>query len=185
MTWHPELQQLVHSPVEEQDGLRAAKIGSLPSTPLKPNATTPLGLPAKAGNQSEVRVSFARPAGAVRLSVNVMVDSSRKAAGTEFFIEYVPAKPTVSVGSGGTTDVLQLLPDDKTIELILYVDNTFTEAFWQGGRVAMTVVTPTSGGHDDVTLGASQPGVSASATAWSVGSIWVSPEVVKYTPRRG
>ena len=53
-----------------------------------------------------------------------------------------------------------------------------------GGRVAMTVVTKTSGGDDDVTIGASEPGVAVSATAWAVGSIWVTPEVVKQTPRR-
>jgi hypothetical protein len=52
------------------------------------------------------------------------------------------------------------------------------------GRVAMTIVTPTSGGSDDVTIGASQPGVTASARAWAVGSIWVTPEEVKQTPRR-
>ena len=185
VTWHPVLQQLVFSPVEEQDSLRGATIASLPSMPLAPNVSTPLGLPPTAGKQSEIRISFARPAGAVRLSVHVMADRSRNVTGTEFFVEYVPGKPTVSVGSGGATDVLQLLPADKTIELTLYVDNTFTEAFWQGGRVAMTTVTPSSGGHDDATVGASQPGVSASATAWSVDSIWVSPEEVKYTPRRG
>ena len=54
------------------------------------------------------------------------------------------------------------------------------------GRVAMTVLTPTSGGTDDVTVMADQPGVVvASATAWAVNPIWVTPEVVKYTPRRG
>eukprot|EP00966_Prymnesium_polylepis_P125408 2899792-Prymnesium_polylepis.1 len=53
-----------------------------------------------------------------------------------------------------------------------------------GGRVAMTIVTATSGGNDDVTVSASQPGITATATAWEVGSIWVTPEVVKQTPRR-
>jgi hypothetical protein len=96
----------------------------------------------------------------------------------------VPA--TVTVGSGGTTDTLKLLPTDTTLDLILYIDNTFTEAFWMGGRVAMTVVTPTSGGMDDVTVMADAPDVAvASATAWAVEPIWVSPEQVKLTPRRG
>ena len=89
-----------------------------------------------------------------------------------------------TVGSGGTTDMLSLLAGDKTIDLALFVDNTFTEAFWMNGRVAMTVDTKTSGGQDDVTISASQAGVTASATVWQVGSIWVDPEVVKQTPRR-
>ena len=53
-----------------------------------------------------------------------------------------------------------------------------------GGRAAMTVVTPTSGGADDVTLCANDTGVTASATAWEVRSIWVTPEEVENTPRR-
>merc|ERR1711870_16727 len=87
------------------------------------------------------------------------------------------------VGSPGHYDTLSLLPDDKTIDLALFVDNTFTEAFWMDGRVAMTIVTRTSGGGDDVTFAANATGVSVSATAWEVGSIWVTPEEVKRTPR--
>lgn len=188
VTWHPQLQQLVYSPVEEQDSLRGAAIGSLQNKALTANSSMPLGLPKQAGNQSEIRVSFERPSAAVRLSVNVMVDSATSKLGSEFFIEYSPSDgdgvSKVQVGSGGTTDTLSLLPEDKTIDLTLYVDNTFTEAFWMGGRVAMTIVTGSSGGVDDVTVRASQSGVSVSATAWPVSAIWVTPDEVKQTPRR-
>ena len=198
VTWHPALQQLVFSPVEEQADLRGAMLANQQTVALEANQTVPLHLPSQAGNQSEIRVSFARPQAAVRLSVNVMVDMQRSAQGTEFFIEYEPpplattaagdgsaAAATVRVGGGGTTDTLRLLPGDTTIDLALYVDNTFTEAFWMGGRVAMTVVTKTSGGSDDVTIRASQPGTTVvSAVAWEVGSIWVTPEQVKQAPRR-
>ena len=109
-------------------------IGSLKSSPLSANVSTSLQLPKQAGNQSEVRVSFERPAAAVRLSVNVMADVKTAVKGTEFFIDYKPSESTVQVGSGGVTDTLSLLPSDKTIDLTLYVDNTFTEAFWMGGR---------------------------------------------------
>ena len=185
VTWHPELQQLVHSPVEEQNQLRGDVIGSLWGHALVANVTTSLKLPARLGNQSEVRVSFERPAEAVRLSVNVMVDRP-SANGTEFYINYEPGATKVGVGrgSGDCHYMLSLLPGDKTIDLALYVDNTFTEAYWMGGRVAMTVDTETSGGHDDVTISASQSGTTVSATVWQVGSIWVTPEAVKQTPRR-
>jgi len=187
VTWHPELQQLVYSPVEEQDSLRGSIIGSLKSKTLTANVSTPLGLPKQAGNQSEIRVSFQRPSTAMRLSVNVMVDAPSN-KGTEFFVEYVPSESNsvtkVQVGGGGTSDTLSLLPSDNTIDMALYVDNTMTEAFWMGGRVAMTVVTKSSGGDDDITVGTSQAGVTVSATAWNVGSIWVTPEEVKQTPRR-
>jgi len=184
VTWHPALQQLVYSPVEEQDSLRGAIIGSLNREVLTANLSTPLGLPYQAGNQSEVRVSFQRPTSAARLSVNVMADTATSATGTEFFIDYKPSASTVQVGSGGSHDTLRLLPEDKTIDLTLYVDNTFTEAFWMGGRVAMTIVTKSSGGIDDVLVRASEAGVVVSATAWEVGSIWITPEEVKQTPRR-
>ena len=114
VTWHPQLQQLVYSPVEEQAKLRGAVIGSLKSQALAANVRTSLKLPKQLGNQSEIKVSFARPTSAVRLSVNVMVDAASSAQGTEFFIEYVPAAAndgaaaTVQVGSGGITGTLQL-----------------------------------------------------------------------------
>jgi len=185
VTWHPALQQLVFSPVEEQDSLRGAVAGAIKDKALPVSQPTTL----KAGNQSEVRVSFKRPAAAVRLSVNVMADAERSVKGSEFFIEYEPPADStqasqVKVGSGGTTDMLSLLPEDDTLALTLYVDNTFAEAFWMNGRVAMTIDTPTSGGADDVTIGADKPGVTVSATAWEVGSIWVTPDEVKQTPRR-
>jgi len=188
VTWHPQLQQLVYSPVEEQDALRGAIIGSLQNKALTANATLPLGLPRQAGNQSEIMVSFERPSSAVRLSVNVMVDEPSSNKGSEFFIEFVPSESNgvvkVQVGSGGTVDTLTILPEDKTIDLTLYVDNTFTEAFYMGGRVAMTIVTKSSGGTDDVSVGANQAGVTVSATAWPVAAIWVTPDQVKQTPRR-
>jgi len=182
VTWNPELQQLVFSPVEEQDHLRGNTIGSLKQT-LTANQPQSLKLPKHTGRQSEIKVSFDRPSAAARLSVNVMVGAK---SGTEFFVDYKPGDGRVlevQVGSAGQTDVLKLLPRDKTIDLTLYVDNTFTEAFWMGGRVAMTIVTKSSGGNDDVTVSASAAGITVSATAWEVGSIWVAPEAVKQTPR--
>merc|ERR1712241_1187088 len=111
------------------------------------------------------------------------------AFGVEFFVEYVP--PTgnivsdVTVGSGSTTDTLKLSPNDKTIDMRLYVDNTFTEAYWMNGRVAMTIDTPATE-QADVILSADKADVTLeSATVWHVNSIWVSPEQVKQTPRMG
>merc|ERR1712217_535351 len=52
--------------------------------------------------------------------------------GVGFFVEYVPPSDNgvskVTVGSGKVTDTLKLSPNDKTIDIRLYVDNTFTEA---------------------------------------------------------
>lgn len=184
ITWNPELQQLVFSPVEEQDKLRGAIIGSLSKQTLPAGKPVSLGLPKQLGNQSEVMVSFVRPSVAARLSVQVMASEE---AGVEFFVEYVPPSgdgiSEVTVGSGKTTDTLRLSPNDKTIDMRLYVDNTFTEAYWMNGRVAMTIVTKATE-EANVLVGVSKGEVALdSATVWAVGSIWVTPEEVKNTPR--
>merc|ERR1740121_2701544 len=76
VTWNPELQQLVYSPVEEQDKLRGSVIGTLRSQKLPAHKALSLQLPKQAGNQSEVLVSFQRPSTAARLSVQVMAGTS-------------------------------------------------------------------------------------------------------------
>jgi sucrose-6-phosphate hydrolase SacC (GH32 family) len=269
VTWNPELQQLVHSPIEEQANLREDAIGSLKSQTLPAGKVVSLGLPQKLGNQSEIRVSFARPSVSTTLSVKVMgnggslkppyarempgydlaggdysvtnVDykdfkiceaacdaddkcvswtyvvrgpkyascclkgnvpkSSQKSTctsgvksmdseltgGTDFSIDYRPNEDgkisSVKVHGGSFSDTLKLSPNDKTIDMDLYVDNTFTEAYFMNGRVAMTVPT---GATNDAAVGVSSSadGVTMnSATAWHVSPIWVTPEDVKKTPR--
>jgi len=273
VTWHPELQQLVFSPLEEQDSLRGAVIGSVPTQTLTQGKEASLGIQGTKGNQSEVVVSFERPSAATRLAVTVMTSPSstlpepyarempnwdmsggdynvsnvnytdfktceaacdadarcgawtyvvrgplyascclktqwgsasqkasctsgvkkpgQLASGSVFYVDYVPPQDgssvsTVTVGGPSKTDKLKLLASDKSIDIRLYVDNTFTEAYWMGGRVAMTAKTPQS--QKDVagvTVSADQEGVKLlAAQAWEVGSIWVTPDEVKNTPRR-
>lgn len=138
-----------------------------------------LGLSKYVGNQSEIMVSFSRPSVDATLGVKVMVSGT---SGTLFTVEYKHGASSIAVGGGGVSDTLKLLDSDKTIDMHLYVDNTFAEVYYQGGRVAMTVNTPAS---DDaqVMLSSSVGGVTATATAWSVSSIWVTPEEVLRTPR--
>merc|ERR1712093_965536 len=103
-------------------------------------------------------------------------------SGTEFTVAYKQGASSAVVGGGGKSDTLKLLDSDKTIDMRLYVDNTFAEVYYQGGRVAMTVNTPAA---DDagVFLSSSVDGITATSTAWSVSSIWVTPENVLRTPR--
>eukprot|EP01047_Picozoa_sp_COSAG01_P035500 COSAG01_NODE_2730_length_7172_cov_35.156087_1_plen_258_part_00 len=194
VSWHPELQQLVFAPLEEQAALRGTTLAQLKPQPLHAGKPVALGLPVAVGNQSEVIVSFGRPRSAARLSVTVATDS--QGHGTEFFVQYVP--PTgglqsgggvVKVGSGKITDELRLSPTDKTIDLRIFVDNVFAEAYWMHGRVAMTV--PLALQHPgllcdacDMTVMADGDGVSlVSAQAWSVQPIWVDTDTVLRTPR--
>jgi len=117
-------------------------------------------------------------------------DPEQPATGSVFYVDYVPPQDnsgvsTMTVGGPSKTDKLKLLASDKSIDLRLYVDNTFTEAYWMGGRVAMAATTPqTQKGAADVTVSTDQNGVKLlSAKAWEVGSIWVTPNEVKNTPR--
>ena len=57
-----ELRQLVFSPLQEQTALRGDTIGKLKAQVLTADKFVSLGLPPMLGNQSEVNISFARPA---------------------------------------------------------------------------------------------------------------------------
>ena len=59
---HPQLRQLVFSPLEEQTALRGDTIGTLKAQVLTADKIVSLGLPPMLGNQSELNISFARPA---------------------------------------------------------------------------------------------------------------------------
>jgi sucrose-6-phosphate hydrolase SacC (GH32 family) len=266
VTWNPELQILVHSPIEEQAQLRAGEIGSLKEQTLPAGSDVSLGLPEMVGNQSELVVSFQRPTVATRLAASVMTgdgsplpapyarempgsdltggdynvtnvdykdfkiceqacdddakckswtyvirgpkyascclkggvpavrskdsctsgvkDPTQSGGGTKFYVDYVPDADTVTVGvDGGVSDKLKLSPSDKTIDMRLFVDNTFTEAYWMGGRVAMTTTTKANKAAG-MSVSADKAGITlANAKAWKVGSIWVTPEDVIATPR--
>lgn len=204
VTWNPELQQTVHSPIEEQASLREKVIGSLKSQILYAGKILSLDLPEKLGNQSEIRISFARPSVPTTLSVRVMANltssspaharemprspvKSTLTGGTDFSIDYSPHEDgkisTVVVRAGSFTHSLKLSPNDYTIEMALYVDNTFTEAYFMDGRAVMTV--PTAATNDAaVGVSSSVDGVYLnSATVWHVSPIWITPEDVKSAPR--
>jgi len=180
ITWHPELQQLVYSPVEEQDTLRTKEIGHFVGH-LDSNKSASLGLPKNVGNQSEVTVSFSRPTADAILGVTVMA-SKDGTSGTLFTVDYKANANVAQVGGGGVHDTLHLLDSDKSIDMRIFVDNTFAEVYFQGGRVAMTVNTPASD-DADITVSSSISQVSAKAKSWSVSSIWVTPKEVLHTPR--
>ena len=118
VTWHPELQQLVYSPLEEQNALRGDVLGKL-SAGTSIAATTPHHIlnvkhAKDAGRQAEIRVSFARPAAPARLSVSVM-------GGAEFVVQYGGNTNTTAGAAGGKMSKLNLLDSDTTIDMTLYV----------------------------------------------------------------
>ena len=194
VTWDDRLRQLVFSPLEEQRALReAALFPPLSSHVLAPGEVKVLGSweQTSAGNTSEVEVSFLLPAHAARFGISVM--GSGGATGTFFFVDFQPPLPTAdvytvgvgaapltaAVAGGGTTDTLRLIAgSDKTIAVRVFVDNTVAEAYWQNGRVAMTIpLAPTAESSMAVAAAVGEVLVSK-AEAWAVGSIWVTPAEV-------
>merc|ERR1712186_95263 len=99
ITWHPELQQLVYSPLEEQDTLRVKEIGRF-NGQLDSSKAESLGHPKYVGNQSEVMVSFSRPKADATIGVKVMA-SQDGTAGTLFIVEYKAEAKEAKVGGGG------------------------------------------------------------------------------------
>jgi len=207
VTWDPELEQLVYSPLEEQDELRGKVIADQHGVLLTANTTLMLNTMG-AGKQAEVEVTFSMPTSAARLGVVVMAGSNATSSGTLFYIDYTPptaeaasSPHTVTVGAvdmsakgavtqlgGGTstgavTDALKLSPNDKTLTIRVYVDATFSEAYWQGGRVAMTVDTPATT-ESNMAVYTSGRVTLLNAKAYSVQSIWVSEEEVRAAPRK-
>ena len=194
VTWNAELQQLVFSPLAEQAKLRGSPSIQLKAQPLTSNKPVSLG----AGNQSEIVVSFARPTSAVTLMVTVMAGSDGK--GVTFTIEYKPPSSalvdeksgasvvTVACPSARATDSLKLSPNDKTLDVRVFVDNVMSEVYFMGGRVAMTVPSfaPKHAPATGPAISVDADGAGAdlvSATVWPVQSIWVSKEQVLATPR--
>ena len=191
VTWHPELQQLVFSPLAEQAALRGRVVGALGARAALPDGrAVALGLPAGVGDQSELVVSFVRPAAAANLSVRVMADASG-GGGAEFVVEYAPPAaggPSVSEVIVGCPTInasarLRLSPSDTTIDVRVFSDRALAEAYWMNGRVAMTVPAACDRECDmSVRADGAEVGL-VSATAWKVRSMWISKEEVLRTPR--
>lgn len=200
ITWNSELQQLVFSPIEEQIQLRGKILANLTTTKINANETLSLGNWGESvGNQSEVYVTFEIPNYIATFGVVVMTGSDGgKASGTYFYVDYSPESNEVNINDSideppkyhtitvgamqnrtgsvrKTTDTLRLSPNDKTISMHIFVDNTFSEAYWQNGRVAMTVTTPAT---DEAGMAISSDAsiILKHAHVWRVNNIWISPE---------
>eukprot|EP00911_Craspedida_sp_UC1_P000571 UC1_evm3s438 len=125
VTWNPELQQLVFSPLEEQDQLRGQQLTKMDTpTAVAANQTVSLGKwPLNAGNQSEIEVTFARPTVAGIFGVVVMAGPDASKSGMLFYIDYVPGKTTATVGAvgmplgpgGGGQKYAKFMPDTDLI----------------------------------------------------------------------
>eukprot|EP00747_Dinoflagellata_sp_TGD_P126829 gnl/TRDRNA2_/TRDRNA2_174318_c0_seq2.p1 gnl/TRDRNA2_/TRDRNA2_174318_c0~~gnl/TRDRNA2_/TRDRNA2_174318_c0_seq2.p1 ORF type:complete len:451 (+),score=63.52 gnl/TRDRNA2_/TRDRNA2_174318_c0_seq2:87-1439(+) len=86
-------------------------------------------------------------------------------------------EPSQAARKGGMKDTLALLPSDQTLEIRVFVDNTFIEVYFQGGRVAITapVIPTVEAGMSLFAQGASA--TVEAMTVWRLNNnIWIQPE---------
>ena len=91
------------------------------------------------------------------------------------------------------TSALRIATFEKTVSIRTFVDSSFVESYFNNGRVAMTTSCwqPTKDPFASCDLKVAEAFVFASgapvrllsAKVWSVGSVWVSAETVRATPR--
>mmetsp|Transcript_32745 Transcript_32745/g.45725 ORF Transcript_32745/g.45725 Transcript_32745/m.45725 type:complete len:80 (+) Transcript_32745:411-650(+) len=78
-----------------------------------------------------------------------------------------------------------MLPSDTLISIRLFLDTAVAEAYFMGGRVAMTIPIAASTTNWGVAIGSSASGTTlVNATSWGMSSIYVTKEEVLATPRR-
>ena len=83
--------------------------------------------------------------------------------------------------------MLRLLPSEKRVELRVFSDHSFIEAFFQRGRVAMTV--PSTLGQPEYLSDTADMGIvttvamAADVEVFPMEGIWVSPEEVRAAKR--
>eukprot|EP00747_Dinoflagellata_sp_TGD_P197358 gnl/TRDRNA2_/TRDRNA2_68603_c0_seq1.p1 gnl/TRDRNA2_/TRDRNA2_68603_c0~~gnl/TRDRNA2_/TRDRNA2_68603_c0_seq1.p1 ORF type:complete len:624 (+),score=69.24 gnl/TRDRNA2_/TRDRNA2_68603_c0_seq1:30-1901(+) len=201
ITWHPVLRQLVHSPAEELVALRGDVLLSQTGISLREKDSVWLGdWPRGVGNQAEIVIKLARPNSSTVFGIDVMagsVDSARALnSSTRIFLDYQVGLDTAQVGvTSGTSpwsiqetghrSTLKLLPEDTEIEIRVFIDHTFVEAYWMDGRVAISSAllgsSPTVFGMR--LFNVEQAVFVSDLHVWWMKSIWKSPEQVLQTPR--
>lgn len=193
--YDPILKQLVFLPVEELALLHApkplAQLNDLLT--IAPNSTHVFFRGGTGdGNASDINLTLAMPSIATRFTLRVLGGDNGNEGSMSVHIDYTPPTNlsasvyTVPVGidyspkpnndHGATGDTLQLLPNERTLTLRVFTDRTLVEAYFQGGRVALTAGAyrgSRSRGQISFSTSGNGPVQILNATAWKMDSIWV------------
>lgn len=205
-TYHAGLQRLLLNPVPELAALRAGALFSAPAVPLPGGGAVWLGdWPPGAGNQSEVAATFDLPAGGAA-SFGLRVLAGRNASGanvsTPVVLHWAPSPPSLNVTVGGaaplglcdipygcTTAPVPLLAGEASMDVRVFVDNTFIEVFVGGGRLAFTagVQAGAAAGAAGAALFAEGGGGAArNVSVWQLSSAWKQPaDILRQRAGRG
>jgi sucrose-6-phosphate hydrolase SacC (GH32 family) len=199
ITFNAAARALQQAPIEELAALRGANLGT--SGSFAGTQTYALKLPAGVAKQSEIVATFELPPVAASFTVSVgngtspigscTVDYTPPAAGSDAAYVEVP----VSCSGRRTTrtplkDTLRILSTETSVELRVFYDATFAEAFFQQGRVAMTFFPQNTAGEkiaiadgDDLSFSSTAPTYNATVDAYPISQIWTTPDAVRAAPR--
>ncbi|MDA8539158.1 GH32 C-terminal domain-containing protein [bacterium] len=200
--YDPILKQLVFRPVDELNLLHGLQLAHLDNPLTLANSTHVFFQGGNGdGNSSEIDLTIAMPTTAVRFTVRVLGGDRGNEGSMSVHVDYTPPtnlsasvyvvpvgidySPKPNNDHGATGDTLQLLQSERTLSLRVFTDRTSVEAYYQGGRVALTAgAYRGSRARGQISFSTSGKGSVhiLNATAWKMDSIWVSPSDVISTP---
>eukprot|EP01052_Picozoa_sp_SAG31_P016645 SAG31_NODE_1109_length_9860_cov_22.119353_8_plen_541_part_00 len=180
MTYHPQLEQLVYSPLNESAALRVLPpLVEVRGVRVNSSAPYLLGSFGARAGSSELWAFVRRPVSAAVITIGI--------GGVRASISCGPSDSTATAISNasvaGCTGCLRLLPTDKTLELRLFVDQTVAESYYQGGRVAYTSSVRSVDLNADAFISSNTSIIVLNATAWQMGDQWISEAELLATPR--
>ena len=133
LTYDARLERLLSNPIAELEQLRGAPLARVVARPIDAATCPRLDWSATPARTLEVLAYFARPETATTFGLKVGDD------GPDATFAYTDAAAASATLSGAADDVaLPLLPSDDVLQLRLFVDTSFAEAFFAHGRVALT-----------------------------------------------
>ena len=183
VTFNAEARCLEQAPIAELRALRGFPAANA-SAPLALGGAArnaSLGVAAGVARQSETVVAFELPAAPATIGVTV--------GDTNCAVDYAPPADAaaaiyhVNVTCGETVDSLPLLARETSLELRVFADWTFVEAYFQGGRVAMTAAAGLDANADVTLTARGAPVKATAATVYPMASIWVTEEQVRAMER--
>ncbi|KAJ8612523.1 hypothetical protein CTAYLR_003732 [Chrysophaeum taylorii] len=186
ITFNPRARTLEQKPILELTDLRRRLEANLSNVLLDDATPLRLGLAKGVAKYSETFLSF-DVVNATLLALEVEGCAACTINLTE--------SRDLPVACGAARDVLRLLDDETSVDLRIFVDATFVEAYFQNGRVAITrsCSDPPVSRDADISVAATPVATTDARSptsvrlrtlhAYSLNSIWVDADTVRAAPR--
>jgi beta-fructofuranosidase len=182
VTFNAVARVLEQAPAEELEALRGPPASSRTAVRLAPGVAADLQVGSGVSRHSETVAVFQLPEHNATFGVTV--------GNLKCTVSYAPpageaaSKPwyAVQVACGKVSDTLRLVASETTVEVRVFADATFVEAYFQKGRVAMTVSAKLDA-NSQIAVESTAPVTVSDSRVYPMRSIWVSPQEVRSAPR--